>query len=399
MQLAELVAQYPGARLATPADNPRILEFFERTPMHASAFDVQYRRRPDFFNLLRYQSDRAFVILSETDGGVVRSVGTVSLRPGWVDGRPTTVGYLGDLRIAFDRVVSRMWRKLFADIVTRAQEIDELADCTHWFTAVIDDNRAALSALIRPASAAQGRHRPSQPVLVPIAPFTMRNLIMRLPVVGRSRSDGPWALGEARPQDLPALTEFFERENQSMPLGFRGELARRLSRWDGLTVSDFIYAADAGGLLACVAPWSPSAAKQTVISRVPATLRLLGRGARLLPSPPVRIPAPGEPLRMLYLTHLTFAARLDPHRRAAVFCSMLHRLFDRWRAADWHAVAVCDFHAWNLGRALRGFVQQTVPITVYAVVAPGNPLQAGAPWPALTPPGLATAPAFEMAMV
>ena len=61
MQLAELVSRYPGARLATPADNARILELFERAPMQASAFDVQYRRRPDFFRLLRYQSDRAFV--------------------------------------------------------------------------------------------------------------------------------------------------------------------------------------------------------------------------------------------------------------------------------------------------------------------------------------------------
>ena len=37
MQLAELVSQYPDVRLATPADNARILAFFEQAPMHASA--------------------------------------------------------------------------------------------------------------------------------------------------------------------------------------------------------------------------------------------------------------------------------------------------------------------------------------------------------------------------
>ena len=42
MRLADLVARYPNTRLATPADNARILDFFERTPMHTSAFDVQY---------------------------------------------------------------------------------------------------------------------------------------------------------------------------------------------------------------------------------------------------------------------------------------------------------------------------------------------------------------------
>ena len=106
MRLAELVARYPNTRLATPADNARILDFFERTPMHTSAFDVQYTRRPDFFTLLRYQSDRAFVIITEDESGGIRSLATASLRPGWVKGQPTTIGYLGDLRVRFDRVSS-----------------------------------------------------------------------------------------------------------------------------------------------------------------------------------------------------------------------------------------------------------------------------------------------------
>ncbi len=75
-----------------------------------------------------------------------------------------------------------------------------------------------------------------------------------------------------------ALTAFFEDENRLAPFGFRGELARRLLCWDGLSIADFVYAADERGIAACVAPWSPSAAKQTVVSRVPTTLRLLGRG-------------------------------------------------------------------------------------------------------------------------
>jgi hypothetical protein len=395
MRLAELVARYPNTRLATPADNARILDFFERTPMHTSAFDVQYTRRPDFFKLLRYQSDRAFVILTEDEGGNVRSLATASLRPGWVSGQPTTIGYLGDLRVRFDRIFSNAWRRLFADLVAQAQDIEELADCTHWFTTVIDGNRAALAALgndYRSERSARRARRPHQPSLVPIGPFTMRNLIMRLPLVGRSRSRGPWEVCDARAANGAALIAFFEDENRLVPFGFRGELARRLRRWDGLSIGDFVYAADDRGIAACVAPWSPGAAKQTVVSRVPAMLRLLGRGARALSSPPIRVPEPGEPLRMPYLTHVTFASRLTPEARAGVFRSMLDRLFDRWRGADWHCVAMCDFDAWNLGRALGGFVQQTVPITVYAVVPPGRAQETG------TNPS-ACPPAFEMAMV
>jgi hypothetical protein len=380
MELAELVGRYPNARVATPADNERILAFFERTPMRASAFEVQYLRRPDFFKLLRYQSDRVFVIVSEDAQGAIRSVATVSLRPGWVDGRPTTVGYLGDLRIAFDRVLSRAWRRLFADLVTQTRDIDELADCTQWFTTVIDGNHAARRALA-------SDHRAEQPTLIPIGPFTMRNLIMRLPRVGRVSSAPAWQVRHASERDRADVTMFFEEENQRLPLGFRGELARRLSCWDGLSMTDFVYAADDRGIIGCVAPWSPSAAKQTLVSGVPPALRLVGWGARVFPSPPLRVPEAGEPLRTPYLTHLTFASRLTPEIRARVFRSMLDRLFDRWRGADWHSVALCDFNAWNLGRALRGFVQMTVPITVYAVVPPRQSLPVSGP------------PAFEMALV
>jgi hypothetical protein len=395
MRLAELVARYPNTRLATPADNARILDFFERTPMHTSAFDVQYRRRPDFFRLLRYQADRAFVILTEDNGGNIRGLATASLRPGWADGHPTTIGYLGDLRVKLDRQFSGAWRRLFADLVTCAPQVEELADCTHWFTTVIDGNRAALAALgSGEPSDRSGRRigRSRQPSLVPIGPFTMRNLIMRLPLAGRSRPRGPWQVCGAHAPDTAALTDFFEEENRHVPLGFRGELPRRLLRWEGLSIADFAYVVDDRGLAACVAPWSPDAAKQTVVSRVPAILRLVGRGARALPSPPVRVPEPGEPLRMPYLTHLTFASRLTPDERAGMFRSLLDHLFDRWRGADWHCVALCDFDAWNLGRALRGFVQQTVPITVYAVVPPGHDPGTG-PRPCTSPP------AFEMAMV
>jgi hypothetical protein len=395
MRLAELVARYPNTRLATTADNARILDFFERTPMRTSAFDVRYTRRPDFFKLLRYQSDRAFVMLTEAEDGGLRSLATATLRPGWVNGQPTTIGYFGDLRVSLDRVFSRAWRRLFADLITQAADIEELADCTHWFTTVIDGNRAALAALgndPRSEQLARRLRRSQQPSLVPIGPFTMRNLIMRLPLAGRSRPHSRWHVSGATAATAAALTAFFEEENRLAPFGFRGELARRLLCWDGLSITDFVYAADERGIAACVAPWSPSAAKQTVVSRVPTTLRLLGVGARALPSPPMRVPEAGEPLRMPYLTHLTFASRLTPDERAGVFRSVLHRLFDRWRGADWHCVAMCDFDAWNLGRALGGFVQQTVPITVYAVVPPGHVHEAGAK-PSACPP------AFEMAMV
>ncbi|MDQ3002695.1 MAG: hypothetical protein M3Y08_15700 [Fibrobacterota bacterium] len=401
--LAGLLAVHPSLRLAAPEDNVRILGFFERAPMSTSAFDVFYLRRPDFFRLLRLQSDRAFVVLDLDERGEVRGIGTISLRPGWADGRPTTIGYLGDLRIARGRTASRVWRAFFADLVSQAPGIREFADCTHWHTVILDGNLEARTAL---------RPRAGRPTLVPIGPFTMRNLIMRLPLAGRHRAIGGWKISAAGPGHEGALQAFFEAENRQAHLGFRGEMARRISLWDGFSIGDFVHASDAQGIVACVAPWSPAVAKQTVVSRMPAGLRLLGLAAKAFPKPPLRVPARGERLRSPYLTHLTFAGRLTPDERADVFRAMVDFLFDRWRGADWHCISFCDFHAWNLGRALKGYVQQTVPLTVYAILSPVHspvlsPIHSSVHSPILSPclsseseaTGFATPPAFEMAMV
>ncbi len=385
VRLAELVERVPGGRLATPNDNARILAFFDHAPMQTSSFALLYRRSPDFFRLLRYQGDRAYVMIAVDDRGAVRGLGTISLRAAWVDGSATTVGYLGDLRIGFHRESIANWRHLFRDVIGRSGEIEEVADCTHWLTTILDDNRLARRTL------ASGKV--DAPAFVPIAPFTMRNVIARLPFArGRGRS-AHWRVRRAEPADADHLAKFFETENRSIPFGFRDELRRRLSEWDGLTLGDFIIASDGDTIVACTASWSPSIAKQIMVSQMPMSMRVLERTSRILPRGGVRIPRAGEPLRVGYLTHLTFAAGLADGDRLTVFRGMLDRVFDNWPEVDWHCLAFADFAEWQLGRALHGYIQQTVPITVYAVLPSGSNPERMRTMSAVAPPG------FEMATI
>lgn len=384
MRLDDLLSRHPGVRRAGPADNERLLAFFESAPMRTTGFDVRYVRRPDFFRLLRYQGDRAHVVIGEEPDGTLAGVGTLSLRPGWVRGRPTTVGYLGDLRVRPGRVRSALWRRVFADLLAHAHEIDELADCEHWTTAILDENRPARRAL-------EGKGKRG-PRLVPLAGFRMRNLVARRPLARRARSSG-WRVFRATPGDAPALTAFLDEVDRSRPLGFRESLDDRLSRWEGLGIGDFVCAADATGMVACGALWSSSAAKQTLVSRVPPGLRALGALAALVPGRPVRVPRAGEPLRAPTLTHLAFAARLDDAERVEVCRALLMRVFERRREEGWHCVSLCDFDAWGLGRGLGDFVQHAVPITLYSVIPPRHGAEAAEALAALGPP------AFEMALV
>jgi len=66
---------------------------------------------------------------------------------------------------------------------------------------------------------------------------------------------------------------------------------------------------------------------------------------------------------------------------------------ERRSEQDWHCLSLCDFRAWGLGRGLRDFVQQTVPITLYSVVPPDRPTAPAEQLRASGPPG------FEMALV
>ena len=380
MRLADLLARH-SARLAGPADNEALLDFLEHAPMSAEGMQIRYRRRPDFFRLLAHRGDRAHVVVAEDGRGRIRGMATVSLRPAWMKGQLTTVGYLGDLRVSFDRGVRRRWRAVFADMVHEALRIEELADCTHWLTAILDGNGAARRAL--------ARRDPRAPVLAPVAPFTMRNLVCRWPWPRRRSSDRALVVRRACANDRDRLATFFETENRRLDFGFHGELERRLARWAGLRLEDFLYVEDAQGIAACVAPWCPAPVKQTMVAGVPTALRWLGRAAAMWPGRPIRVPEPGEPLRTPYLTHLTFAPRLGDAARLTAFRGLLDRIWEERTQADWHALALCDFAQWGLGRVLDDFVQQTVPITVYAL----QPAAAAGPSAPVAAP-----PAFEMAM-
>ena len=387
MRLETFLEGYPLVRLAVAADNDRILEFFDRKGLAASSFEVRYLRGPDFFKLLGHQCDRWFVFLSEDAQGNVRGIGSLGLRPGWMDGKPATIGYLGDLRVDADRALARLWRRIFFELMSRPGEIDELADCEHWYTVVLDANQGYLNNFRSRGS------RPDRLELLPIARFTMRNLVFRIPLP-RPRTGASWTISNATEGERQILTEFFEETNARSPMGFRGELQRRLRVWEGLRLEDFIVARDEQGVVACFAPWDPSPVKRTVVSRLPLSLRFLGAIARRLKRIPLRIPAAGGELRALYLTHLVFADRLEHPMRGRVVRAMLDRLFDDgFRSRhDWHCVSLCDFEEWSLGAQLGNYVQETLPISIYAVSPADRSRAVADRWSGMRPE-------FEMAMV
>jgi hypothetical protein len=331
-------------------------------------------RGPDFFALLRCQGEDSFVFIYEDAKGEIRGVASIVLRDGYIHGEIRRVGYLADLRTQFAREPLRIWRKLFAELLK--EPVREFAGCTHWVTAVIDENRAADRALIKTK---KGEHRYD-----PLTPYWMVNVFAKvLPV---KSPDGI----RVRSADIPderRIREFLESENRAQAFGFdfKNEFTRRFKTWGGLRIQDFWLAEDrTGKILACTAAWSPSHSKRNVVDRLPFSLRAL--------RPFLPVPARGEAVRSVYMTHLILSSSLSTSEKKQAFLALFSDFYRANRRSDLHMVSFCDFAALKLHSVLGSYLKQAIPMSLY-VVRPRS--SAPEQW---SPDELIT-PGFEIALV
>ena len=375
MDLNELLQDFPGVRLATPADNQGILRFFNETELRGGRLELQIDRSPDFFSLLGLQAEETFVFLFEDGNKNVQGIATILVRPGFIQGQLTKVGYLGDLRTRFHRGPIRAWRGIFQKILSG--EVREFSGVRHWITAVINANSRAHLALVQ---SKRGGHRYDL-----LTPYWMVNVFAR-PLLRRT-TKGP-RIRRAQQGDLENVSRFLEEENRSQAFGFSfsSELPRRLMNWPGLEMRNFLLAEDEkGNLLGCLAPWESSSVKRIRVSRLPATLRVL---APLLPAPV----AMGKNLRILYLTHLTVRGSLAARDRLGVFRAMFDEAWNESRNQGIHMVSFCSFASQPWQKALEPAFHQAIPMTLFSVS------HAEAPQPNWSCAELLQ-PGFEMALV
>lgn len=374
---ATLASTFRGMRAATPADNARILAYVQERKMDldgdaAGGLVVNYKREPDYFSFLALQGDDAVVYLQEDDAGALKGLGSFVYRDGWWQGEATRVGYVGDLRIAPYRLGQVQWRKLYAAHLAAAAAHGVSAH----FTAILDDNVAARRALVDEASTKNGY---AYDVLFH---YRMVNVLARVPGVPGRRLPPAKALVVRRAEggndgsDARSVREFLASVHERLPFGemfARGAWEFRAERWPRFEASRFLVATSpAGEIVACCLPWSPRGAKSVVLERSPfalkaARLALNALGAR----PP--LPAEGEPLEFLYLTHLAFAPALGVEERAACLERFIDAARAEARALGCHIVSFHDPEGpFCVAPRLAfprggGLVLQSVPVTLYSV--------------------------------
>jgi hypothetical protein len=347
MDLSSYVARYPNVRVATRADNELILGFYRTLGMQGGGFNILFVKDPDYFRFLDFESAGHAACVVQDDDGKVEGMFAFGIRPCYVDGQPTHVVHVSDLRFASSRKRKSKfdWKLMARDLVEELPLVDEFKGARHLLGSFVMANAKARQAIA-------SQKAPFD--ISPIANYQMVSLLARKPLQWagwrRSKAARKWQVSRGSADDREPLRAFLDRQNRRRALGyvFAGpddELDRRLRVWDRFSMESFFVAragdgADAGAIVGCLAPWDLSAGRRIVLDAFPPVLAAAATMVRPFMK---KIPRPGQPLRILYVTTQEIALDLDGGQRASVFSALLDALYASGVADDFQMVALCDY--------------------------------------------------------
>ncbi|MBX3468861.1 MAG: hypothetical protein KF878_18480 [Planctomycetes bacterium] len=282
--------------LATREDEPRLRQLLRAAPMEGD-IRLAMEREPDFFLGLTIEGDVSQVLVCrDRPTGAVISMGTRSVRDGFLDGAPARVGYLGQLRTdPAHRGGKAILVRGYADL-RRAHDEDPRRPALYT-TAIFEGNAPARRILERglkglPTYALRGRF-----VSLVYPPGRRRG---RPPAGVTVRQGDPGLL-----EPVAACLQRSARRYQFAPCWTAADLASP-ERARGLRPEDFVVALRGGEVVGCAAVWDQRAYKQTRVtgySRRMAWARPVANLlAPLLGTP--RLPRAGAALRDAFLSHL-----------------------------------------------------------------------------------------------
>lgn len=343
MDIKEFLRAYPEICVASAADNAEILLFFARTRLRGRELGIRYDRSPNFFAFLDLHSPDYLVLIYRNQMNEIQGVATFIFRKAWIGGHKADVCYLGDLRIGADRGASKMWRKIYGDIVARKSEITQFQRSQKFYTCLIDENKMSSKSLARNKKSGFAYH--------PVSPYSMITLLM--PKFSKTRS----RLKASAAESLEELQKFYRQNEAAIPTGYlySEEIPKRLREWPELSLSDFLTVREGEEILASAALWSPRASKKICLTGLSLPLRVLARF--------------NSELKVLYVTHLVFRQGLGPKDKTKAFAKMLEMAWRLRREKRYHFVSFCDFHRASLKEAAAGFFMNEVKMCVYEVTA------------------------------
>ncbi|MBN1306257.1 MAG: hypothetical protein JXA13_17620 [Anaerolineales bacterium] len=300
--------------LAGKADNADLRRLLQENPFPGH-IQVTLEREPNFFLAAPLEGDehQTVIVRERTTRRIVVMVSR-AVRKVYLNGQIRSLGYLSQLRItqgyrALPRMIIRVSQML--------EELDRLSDTHLYLVSIIEDNLPARKFLTSGL--------PNMATLRAFARYHTLALYTR-----RKRLPHPLPrnlrLVQGSVETLPQILKCLERS------GRRYQLAPRWTEktlchpehTPGLRPHDFWLVCDADTVVGCAALWDQSSVKQTVVRNYTGwmgTFRpMINSFSWLLGTP--KLPAPNEPFRFGYLSHL--AADSD---NPVVFSALIRQIY------------------------------------------------------------------------
>ncbi|MFZ4713378.1 MAG: hypothetical protein ACOYL6_06690 [Bacteriovoracaceae bacterium] len=347
MKLDDLFFKHPNFSLAKPSDNLELISFFQKRPMKSVGIGLHYEREPNFFTLCDYHSPHFFVFMAKVNGRLL-GIGTLIIRPGFIDGELTSVGYLGDLRVEANKEIAYKWRAFYRDLLLDAPLIEEFQGCEHFYTVVMDENVEAKNSLVKKDKFFSYEL---------LSPYQMINVF----AVWKNYKHS-YNIRKAGASDIPVILAFYQNDKRDFAFDFNLELKRRLQSWSNFQIENILLVFDQDKLVGATMLWSPSPAKKIILTRLPLWLKSILKVISYFHP----LPHEKEELKCLYMNGLLVSESYETVLRAMIDYIFTHKLMTAY-----HALSFCSFPVENEFKQnvnlKQGLIATTTPLLFYTV--------------------------------
>ncbi len=277
--------------LATPADDLELRQLLRRNPI-PGAISVTFEREPGFFESCRIRGDFVQVgVGRDRRTGKIIGMGTRSIASAFVNGCPTPVGYLADLRLEPEHrggtLIARGYRFL--------KYLHEDGRTNLYTTMIFAGNHGAIRTI---ASGRAGLPRYHDMGIIHSPGINIRK---KRPVLS---ADCEILRGSE--ELLPEIVDCLNRNNRRRQFAPAHTVAMFQHRWREFRAEDFFIAVRGSRIIGVLGCWDQSSFKQTRVVGYTRPLRWLvpfANALRPLTGTP-RFPKPGEQLPYFYIGFL-----------------------------------------------------------------------------------------------
>lgn len=276
---------------ASEADDPELRGLLRRSPLPGS-IRVTFEREPSFLDSCNIRGDFVQVgIGRDRNTGRIVGLGTRSVYEGFVNGQPTRIGYLSDLRLEEQyrggTLIARGYRFL--------RRLHEDRRAKLYTTLIFAENHAALATI------ASGRA--SLPQYHDMGRVYSPGINIRR---AKRKVEANCDIRRGSNELLPEIVECLNRNQSRRQFATVYSVATFRSRYRHFTVADFYVAVRGSKVIGTLARWDQSSFKQTRVVSYGPKLRWLVPFANAL-SPVIgvpRFPQTGEEVPYFYLSFI-----------------------------------------------------------------------------------------------